>query len=83
MKESTKIPDSRMNKIFGRRYIQNCVWVPWGVLTILLVATRLDESTKLIAWGIVCAIVLSNVIYIIYCLMIYAISKHKKRTPNI
>lgn len=78
MKETTNIPESKMNEIFGKTYIQNCVWLPWVVLIILLVATKLQESIRLMAWSLVGVIVTLNILYILYRLMLYTI-KHLKK----
>lgn len=80
MRESTKLPESKINEIFGYNYIQNCVWVPWAILAILLVATRLQGTMRMMAWGSVCMIGVINVAYILYCVIQYIFIKRKKGT---
>ncbi|MGL4798891.1 MAG: hypothetical protein ACRCWY_05760 [Cellulosilyticaceae bacterium] len=77
MKEPKHIPENKMNTILGHTYIQNCVWVPWVVLTILIVATRLEESNKMAAWWIVALIVASNIGYIAYRVITYMLKQSK------
>ena len=79
MKEYPKQRESKMNDIFGRRYIQNCIWIPWSVLIILIIGTRLENQIKWATWFLACLFVGLNIIYITLRLCLYILDKKRKQ----
>lgn len=71
MKEEPPIPQSKINEIFGKHYINYCVWIPVLLVGILLISTYLSLEGRARAWSIVISIISVNTFYIIYRILRY------------